>query len=338
MLTEKQLDDMLTEPSEKLIEDLDKLDGDIIILGAGGKVGPTISVMLKRACEKCKKEHKIYAVARFQDPFVVDLLERENVTMLTADLTDPAQIATLPKVENVIYLVGKKFGTSQNACETWEMNVAVPALITQHFGAARYVVFSTGNVYPFTPLEDGGCTEDVTPDPVGEYGMTSLGRERIFEYAAKHYGAKVLIYRLNYAIDFRYGVLFDLSEKILADEPISLNVPAFNCVSQRYVSEVAIRSLLLASEDVEYLNVTGPEMISTKTAALGLAKALGKEVTFTGNPSEIALLSNSAKCIKLFGYPDMGIAEMIELQAQWILSGGRKLGKPTHFEEQKGKF
>lgn len=329
---------MLSMPSEALVRDLEELDGDIMILGAGGKVGPTISVMLKKACDKCEKKRNVYAVSRFTDPFVIDLLKKEGVEMLSADLTDPDQIAALPKVPNIIYMVGRKFGTSQSACDTWQMNVAVPSMVTRHFGDARYVVFSTGNVYPFARLEDGGCAEDIEPAPVGEYGMSSLGRERIFEYAAKQYGAKVLMFRLNYAVDFRYGVLFDLAKTILSGQPVSLNVPAFNCVYQRYVSEVAIRSLKLASNEVEYLNVTGPETISVKAAATELAEKLGKEVTFTGTPSEVALLSNSQKCIKHFGYPDMGVSEMIELQAEWLLGGGRELGKPTHFEEQKGKF
>lgn len=338
MWNETQLDEILSEPTEDLINDLADIEGDIMILGAGGKVGPTISVMLKRACDKCKKEHKIYAVARFTDPNVVDLLKSENVTMITADLTDADQVEALPKVENVIYLVGRKFGTSENACETWEMNVAVPVIIAQHFGTARYVVFSTGNVYPFTRVEEGGCTEDTVPEPIGEYGMSSLGRERVFEYAARHYGAKVLILRLNYAVDLRYGILFDLAQKILADEPIPLDVPAFNCVSQHYVSEVAIRSLKLASEKVEYLNVTGSETISTRWAALELAKKLGKRVTFIESRFETALLSNSQKCIQYFGYPDRGVLELICLQAEWLLTEGRKLGKPTHFNEREGRF
>ena len=338
MLDERQLDEILSRPSGELINDLEKLDGDIMVLGAGGKVGPTVCVMLQRAVARCAKPRKVYAVARFTDPYVVELFQRENVTMLTVDLTDPAQIATLPKVSNIIYMVGRKFGTSGNEGDTWQMNTAVPAFVTKHFGAARYVVFSTGNVYPFTPPEVGGSVESDPTDPVGEYGMSCLGRERIFEYAAKHYGAKVLIFRLNYAIDLRYGVLFDLANRICAGEPISLNVSGFNCVWQQYVAEVAIRSLLHAANPVEYLNVTGPEFVSTRWAACKLAEYLGKEVSFTGAPSEKALLSNANKCVRLFGYPEKGLEELIALQAQWILNGGRQLGKPTHFEEQKGRF
>lgn len=338
MWNEAQLDEILSTPSEAVIEDLTKIEGDIMILGAGGKVGPTLSVMCKRASEKCGKPRKVYAVSRFSDPYVVALLEKEHVETITADLTDDDQIARLPKVPNVIFMAGRKFGTSQNACETWEMNVAVPSMITKHFGAARYVVFSTGNVYPFSPVNQGGCDETVAPNPVGEYGMSSLGRERMFEYAARHYGAKVLIYRLNYAVDLRYGVLYDLAERILAGEPVSVSVPAFNCIWQQYANEVAIRALKLCSENVEYLNVTGMETYPVRDAAVKLAKALGKEVTFEGEEKDVALLSNAGKCQKLFGNPAYNVEEMIQMQAEWLLSGGRNLGKPTHFEESKGKF
>jgi nucleoside-diphosphate-sugar epimerase len=338
MLDERQLDELLTSPTEDLIRDLEALEGDIMVLGAGGKVGPTVCVMLQKACARCSKPRKVYAVARFTDPHVTELLAREHVTMLTADLNDPEQIAALPKVPNIIYMVGRKFGTSGNAHETWQMNTVIPAMVTRHFGDARYVVYSTGNVYPFTRPEEGGSVETDAADPVGEYGMSCLGRERVFEYAARHYGAKVLIFRLNYAIDLRYGVLFDLANRILAGEPVSLNVSGFNCVWQHYVAEVTIRSLLLADNKVEYLNVTGPEFVSTRWAACKLAEQLGKEVSFTGEPSEKALLSNAGKCVRLFGYPRKGVEELIALQAQWILSGGRQLGKPTHFEEQKGRF
>lgn len=338
MWNEQQLDEALSCPSDAVIQDLAEIEGDIMILGAGGKVGPTLSVMCKRASEKCGRPRKVYAVSRFSDPFVVALLKRENVETITSDLTDDEQIAQLPKVPNIIFMAGRKFGTSQSACETWKMNVAVPAAITRHFGDARYVVFSTGNVYPFSPIEQGGCDESVTPNPVGEYGMSSLGRERMFEYAARHYGAKVLIYRLNYAVDLRYGVLYDLAERILAGKPVSVSVPMFNCVWQQYANEVAIRALKLCSERVEYLNVTGPETCSVRETASRLARALGRSVAFEGEERKVALLSNAGKCMKLFGQPAYSADEMIEMQAEWLLSGGRNLGKPTHFEESKGKF
>lgn len=338
MWNEAQLDQALSQPSLALIEDMKALEGDIMILGAGGKVGPTLSVMAKRAVQMSGKDRRVIAVSRFSDPFVRELLKKENVETISCELTDPEQIAALPKVKNIIFMAGRKFGTSGAECETWEMNVAVPHMVTNHFKDANYVVFSTGNIYPFAAPASGGNTEAVAPAPVGEYGITCLGRERIFEYAAKHFGAKVLNFRLCYAIDLRYGILSDLCSWILDGEAISLGVPAFNCVWQRYVNECAIRSLLHVSKDVENLNVTGPETVSVRYAAERLGALLGKAPIFRGEEGEKGILANTGKCIRLFGYPDMGIEEMMEKQAEWILSGGRKLGKPTHFEEQKGKF
>lgn len=338
MWNEQQLDEALSMPTQALIDDVAKLDGDIMILGAGGKVGPTLSVMAKRAVEASGVDRKVIAVSRFTDPFVVELLNREKVETISCDLTKPEQIATLPKVKNIIYMAGRKFGTNGAECETWEMNVAVPAYVTQHFGAARYVVFSTSNVYPFASPRSGGNSEDVAPSPIGEYAISCLGRERIFEYAARHYGAKVVNFRLSYAIDLRYGILYDICSWIMAGKPVPLTVPAFNCVWQRYCNEVAIRSLLIASEKVENLNVSGPEMVNVRYAATRLGELLGKEVIFEGEEGDRGILVNTSKCVRLFGYPDMGLNEMMEKQAEWVLAGGRQLGKPTHFEESKGKF
>ena len=338
MWTEEWLDRELSTPSAALIEDLKKLDGDIMILVAGGKVGPTLSVMLQRACNASGVQRRIYAVSRFTDPFVVALLEREQVHTISCDLTDEKQIAALPQVPNIIFMAGRKFGTDANACETWKMNVDVPGMVTRHFGPARYVVFSTGNVYPFAPAQGPGCNESTPPAPVGEYAMTSLGRERMFEYAARHYGARVVIYRLNYAVDLRYGVLYDLAALILAGKPVSVATPSFNYIWQRYANEVAIRALLLADHPPVYLNVTGPETFSVREAATRLASALSREVTFSGTESEVALLSDASRCMALFGKPDKRIDDLIEMQAQWLLAGGRHLDKPTHFEERKGKF
>lgn len=336
--TEEWLDEELSTPSDALMEDLQKIEGDIMVLGAGGKVGPTLSVMLKRACTRSGINRNVYAVSRFTDPFVVSLLRREQVNTLSCDLTDVSQIDALPRVPNILFMAGRKFGTDANACETWKMNVDVPGMVTRHFGAARYVVFSTGNVYPFSGAQGPGCDESVPPSPVGEYAMSSLGRERMFEYAALHYGAKVLLYRLNYAVDLRYGVLYDLASAILEGRPVSLTTPSFNCVWQRYASEVAIRSLLLADNPPVRLNVTGPETYSVREAATRLARALGREVSFTGQESDAALLSDASRCIRHFGAPDRLVDELIEMQAKWLLAGGRHLNKPTHFEERKGKY
>lgn len=338
MWNEAQLDAALSAPGEGLIRDMARLDGDIMILGAGGKVGPTLSVMAKRAVEKSGRPRRVIAVSRFSDPFATALLERERVETLSADLTDQDQVARLPRVKNIIYMAGRKFGTSGSACETWQMNVGVPTLVTRHFGDARYVVFSTSNVYPFSTPASGGCDETVPPAPIGEYAISCLGRERIFEYAARHFGAQVVNFRLSYAIDLRYGILFDLCQWILKGEAVPLGVPNFNCVWQRYVNEVALRSLLIADQSVASLNVTGPETVSVRQAATRLAALLGRDVTFSGTEGERGILCNAQKCVDLFGYPDMGVAEMMRLEAEWVLQGGRQLGKPTHFEEMKGQF
>lgn len=338
MFNEQYLDEFLSTPSQALIEDMKKLDGNIMILGAGGKVGPTLSIMAKRAADAAGTGKRVIAVSRFSDPIVVNVLKENGVEMISADLTDPEQVKRLPKVKNIIYMLGRKFGTSGNACDTWMINVGVPTQVTQHFMDARYVVFSTGNVYPLSPVSGCGSRETDAVGPVGEYAMTSLGRERIFEYAAKNYGAKVLIYRLNYAVDLRYGVLCDVAANILNGNPISVRTPCFNCVWQGYANEVAIRSLTLADNPVEYLNVTGPETVSVRDAAEKLGKLLGTEPVFEGEETYIALLSNAGKCVKHFGYPSVGVDQMIEWQAEWLKAGGRLLGKPTHFEERKGNF
>ena len=335
---EHELNLALSEPSSVLIARMNDIGGDIMILGAGGKVGPSLAVMAKRAAAAAGTGQKIYAVSRFTDPYVIDFLRGEGVEMITADLTDEAQIKALPKVRNIIFALGRKFGTGMEACETWQINVGVPALVTRHFGDANYVVFSTGNVYPMRTPEEGGCDETIAPAPVGEYAMTSLGRERIFEYAAKHYGAKVLMFRLNYAVDLRYGVLYDIAERIWRGEPVSLHVPAFNCVWQRYVNEAAIGALTMASTDVERLNVTGPEQYSTREAAEKLAAALGKSVAFLDDEGTCGLLSCADQCIRMFGMPDKTVEELIVMQAEWMKSGGRQLDKPTHFQETRGNF
>ena len=334
-MNEDRLNDLLSTPSQALRNDFARLGGDLIVIGAGGKMGPTLSVMAKRALGD---KGRVIAVSHFSDPEARRLLSEAGVEMLSCELTDPDEVAKLPRCENVIFMAGRKFGTSQGACETWEMNTVVPALVTRHFGGARYTVFSTSNVYPFSKPEDGGCTEDVSPAPVGEYAVSCLGRERVFEYAAAHYGAKVLKFRLSYAIDLRYGILNDLCRWILEDKPVPLRVPAFNCVWQRYANAIALRALFLADESCPALNVTGPETVSVRQAAKKLAALLGKQVRFEEETGDSGILCNSQKCMGLFGYPDVSLDEMMRMQADWILSGGRNLNKPTHFEERKGNF
>ena len=338
MWNEKKVDELLCSPSERLVSDMKKIKGDIIFLGAGGKMGPSICVLAKNAVKKAGTNSRIIAVSRFTDPFAVNLLEENGVEMINADLLESGNLEKLPDVPNVIYMAGRKFGTNSQEYLTWAMNVWLPSRVAERYKNSRIVVFSSGNVYPQLAVSSGGATEDTPVNPVGEYAMSCVGRERMFEYAAHTFGTEISVYRLNYAVDLRYGVLFDIAQKIQEGKPVSISMPVFNCIWQGDANEAAIRSLIHASSDIFYINISGPETVSVLSAAKKLAKLLDKEVNFCDEPSETALLSNTGKMAELFGYPSVSLETMIKWQAEWIISGGRSLGKPTHFEEKKGDY
>ena len=340
MWTEEKLEQLLTTPSPALIEDIKLLNGDILVLGAGGKMGPTLCVLIQNAIKAAGLENqkKVIAVSRFSDPLVVKLLIEHHIELISCDLLQPGAIEALPEIPNVIYMAGRKFGTDGQEYLTWAMNTWLPSRIAEKFRNSRIVVFSSGNIYPKVSISSGGATENTPTEPVGEYCMSCQGRERMFEYAAKTFGTKIAVYRLNYAVDLRYGVLYDLAKNILEDHPISITTPSFNCIWQGDANEAAVRMLLHASSDVFYMNVTGPETASVKETALKLGHLLGKTPSFTGTESNTAYLNNAAKMFSLFGYPTVPLETLISWQAQWILDGGRVLNKPTHFEERKGSY
>lgn len=338
MWTEEKLNKMLTTPSQALVKELGALDGDILVLGAGGKMGPTLCVLAKNALRAAGVEKRVIAVSRFSDPLVVELLRENDVEMVSADLLKPGVLDTLPDAENIIYMAGKKFGTDGNEYATWAMNTWLPSRVAERYKHSRIVVFSSGNLYPKVCLSGGGATEKTRTEPVGEYCMSCQGRERMFEYAAKTFGTRVAVYRLNYAVDLRYGVLYDMAHNMLEGKPISVTTPSFNCIWQGDANEAALRLLAHASPEVFTLNVTGPETAGVQETAKKLGKLLGKEPTFTGEPADTAYLSNAGKMFSLFGYPTVSLETLIAWQAQWILDGGRALGKPTHFEERKGSY
>lgn len=338
MWTEEKLDKMLTTPSEALSKELAALDGDILVLGAGGKMGPTLCVLAKNALRAAGSDKRVIAVSRFSDPFVVELLTKNEVEMISADLLQPGALDKLPDAENVVFMAGKKFGTDGNEYATWAMNTWLPSRVAERYQHSRIVVFSSGNLYPKVPVSSGGATEETHTEPVGEYCMSCQGRERMFEYAAKTFGTRVAVFRLNYAVDLRYGVLYDMAHSILEGKPISVETPSFNCIWQGDANEAALRLLAHASSDVFTLNVTGPETASVIGTAKKLGALLGREPVFAGEPTNTAYLSNAGKMAKLFGYPRVPLETLIEWQAQWIRDGGRALGKPTHFEERKGSY
>ena len=336
--TEEKLNEMLTTPSAALISELAALDGDIMILGAGGKMGPTLCVLAKNALRAAGAEKRVIAVSRFSDPIVVELLKTNGVEMISAELLKPGTLEALPDAENIIYMAGKKFGTDGNEYATWAMNTWLPSRVAERFQKSRIVVFSSGNLYPKVSVAGGGATEQTRTEPIGEYCMSCQGRERMFEYAAKTFGTRVAVYRLNYAVDLRYGVLYDMAHNILEGTPISVTTPSFNCIWQGDANEAALRLLSHASKEIFTLNVTGPETAGVQETAKKLGALLGREPSFTGTPSDTAYLSNAGKMFSLFGYPTVPLETLIEWQAQWILDGGRALGKPTHFEERKGSY
>ncbi len=338
MWTEEKLDALLTEPSSALVEDIKKIKGDITVLGAGGKMGPTLCILAKNAAEKAGVSKRIVAVSRFTDKYATDLLRKNGVETVSCDLLDNEKLYALEDTENVIFMAGRKFGTSGAEWLTWGMNATLPAFAADKFKRSNIVVFSSGNVYPIVPVSTGGSRESDPVGPIGEYTMSCLARERAFEYASNRYGTKVLIFRLNYAVDLRYGVLYDLADKIRRGVPISLATPAFNCIWQGSANEIAIRSLLHAASPVKIMNVTGPETVSVKEAAQKLGKYLGKDPVFEGPEGTDAYLSNASKAAEIFGRPAVDIDTLIRWQAEWIQSGGRALGKPTHFEERKGSY
>lgn len=338
MWTEEKLDELLTTPSQALIDDMKKIKGDIMVLGAGGKMGPTLCILAKKAIEQAGIEKRVIAVSRFSDPIATELLHKHQVETISCDLLDTAQLRALPETENVIYMAGRKFGTDGSEWKTWAMNATLPAFVAEKFQGSNIVVFSSGNIYPIVPLSSGGCSEEDPVGPVGEYTMSCLARERAFEYAANHYGTNIFIYRLNFAVDLRYGVLYDMADKIMRGEPISIATPVLNCIWQGSANEIAIRGLLHASSPAKIMNVTGPETISIQKAANLLGSVLGKEPIFEGEPGNDAYLNDSAEAMETFGYPSVSIRTLIRWQAEWILDGGRALGKPTHFEERKGSY
>lgn len=338
MWTEERLNSLLTAPSEALADDMKKIKGDIIVLGAGGKMGPALTLLAKKAADMAGIKKEIIAVSRFTDPGAAELLDSHGVRRISCDLLEQSQLDALPEAENVIFMAAKKFGTDGNESITWSINATLPAMTAQKYKSSRIVAFSSGNIYPMVRPQSGGCDESVTPSPVGEYAMSFLARERAFEYVSASRGTKILLLRLNYAVDLRYGVLYDIADKIKKGTPVSLSVPCFNCIWQGYANEAAIRGLLLADSPALKLNITGPETVSVRQTALKLGEYLGIEPVFSDDEGMDAFINNSSHAMELFGYPSVSLNTLIRWQAEWIAGGGRALGKPTHFEERGGKY
>lgn len=333
-----ELEDFLSIPSAKVIEMMKRLDGDIMILGIAGKMGVTMGRQAVRAIKAAGVNKKVIGVARFSKPEDRKKLESWGIETIACDLLDREAVGKLPQVSNIIFMAGRKFGTDGSEAQTWAMNVLVPGYVAEHFRNSRIVAFSTGCVYPLVDINNGGCTEEIDPSPVGEYSQSCLGRERIFQYYSHCNKTPVLLFRLNYSIDLRYGVLHDIARNIWEGKPVDNTVGYFNVIWQGDANAAALLALELTDPSVAILNVTGPETASVEKTAKMLGKLMNKEVTFKGTPGNRCYLNDAAKMFRNFGYPSVSLEQMIRWQADWIVNGGESIGKPTHFEVNNGKF
>jgi len=329
----EHLEDVMSTPSAGLMADLAKVPGDIMVLGVGGKMGPTLARMAKRAA----RDRRVIGVARFSDAGLREKLESHGVECIAADLLSREALAALPDVPNIVFMAGRKFGSQGSEWLTWAMNAHVPALVAERFHAARIVAFSTACVYPFVSVASGGAREDVAPTPPGEYANSCVSRERMFEHFSHRYGTAGRLIRLSYAIDMRYGVLHDLAAKVLAGETIDLAMGHANIIWQGDANEWALRALAHCTTPTSALNVSGP-IISVRAAAEGLARRLGVTPNFTGREAETAWLINCTKAEALFGKPQVSLDTLLDWTADWTSRGMDSLGKPTHYEVRDGNY
>jgi nucleoside-diphosphate-sugar epimerase len=334
----EDLERRLSEPSESDREFMRNLRGDIVILGAGGKMGPSLAKLAKRAAIEAGVQKRIFAVSRFASDSARHELEAEEITVIARDLLNPADAQQLPECENVLYLAGRKFGSADRPDLTWAMNAIAPALAAYHYRQSRIVVFSTGNVYGLRDVASGGSRESDTVAPLGEYAQSCLARERIFEYHSIEYGTKCLLFRLNYAVDLRYGVLVDVARRVDSGQPVDLTVPAFNAIWQRDANSYALRALGLCTSPPRTLNVTGAETIRVRDAAEFFGAQFDKTCQFQGNEGSRALLSDASRCHELLGPPSVSVGTLQEWVADWVRSGGKNLNKETHFEVVDGSY
>lgn len=314
------------------------LGGDLVILGAGGKMGPTLAMRARRAADAAGVKTRIIAVSRYSSPEARRALDDAGIETIAADILEREELAKLPDAPNVMYMAGRKFGSTGAESLTWAMNAYLPAIVCEKYRGARIVAFSSGNVYPFLPVTSGGATERTPPGPVGEYAQSALARERMFEYFSAKNGTPVLIVRLNYAVELRYGVLLDIGTKVFERQPVDLTMGAVNVIWQGDANSAALRSFPLAGSPAAVLNLTGPETLSVRQIAGLFGEHFGVDPTFTGAESTHALLNNAARCFRVFGYPTVSVDQVIEWTARWIGMGGATLNKPTHFEARDGKF
>jgi hypothetical protein len=328
------LDELLCRPSQALIDDLNKIDGDIMVLGVGGKMGPTLAGLAKAALPN----RRIIGVARFSEAGVKEWLDARGIEIINCDLLDESAIRRLPQAPNIIFMAGRKFGAEGNLALTWAMNTHVPALVAQTFRHSRIVAFSTGCVYPFVPVDGKGSDETMPPNPPGEYAQSCVGRERMFEYFSQQFKTPGRLFRLNYAIDMRYGVLHDIATKVLTGTPIDVSLGHVNFIWQGDASAQALRCLAHCDTPTSPINVSGRQIHAVRDLATQFGTLFGKTPVIVGKEEPTAWLTNTSQAVKMFGLPIVDTAQLMTWTADWAARSMPSLGKPTKYEVRDGRY
>ena len=336
--TEQELEERLSRPADADAAAVAALEGNLLILGAGGKMGPSLARLARRAADKGGAKKRIIAVARFTNPNLLSQLSSEGIETIACDLLEPGVLPGLPDSRNVIFMAARKFGTTGSEYLTWAMNTHLPGLVAERYRDARIVAFSTGNVYPLQAVKEGGARESTPVQPQGEYAQSALGRERMFEYGSAKWGTPVVILRLNYAIDLRYGVFVDIASAVFHRRPIDLSMAAVNVIWQGDANAMCLRSFAHCQSPPLILNITGPETLSVLSVAEEFGRRFGVEPLFSSKEMPTALLSDATKAHQLLGFPSVTPCEMMDWIANWIKRGGGMLNKPTHFQTRDGQF
>lgn len=336
--TEEELDELLSCPSPAAVAALASVAGDLVVVGAGGKMGPSLARMARRALDAAGSARQVTAVSRFSEPTARAGLERHGVRTIRADLLDRREVDRLPDAGAIVFMAGMKFGASRDAARTWATNCYAAALVAERYAGVPTVAFSTGNVYPLVPIDGGGAREDTPPAPIGDYAQSALGRERIFEFFARERGTPVLLLRLNYAVELRYGVLRDVADKVAEGRPVDLTMGHVNCIWQGDANALALASLALVRRPARVLNLTGLATIRVRDVAERIGAILGKAPLFAGAEAATALLSDASLAATLLGPPATDLEQVIAAVAAWVSRRGRSLAKPTHFENRDGSF
>lgn len=334
----EELDELLSEPTEATVRALAALEGDIVVLGVGGKMGPTLARMAKRASDAAGVRRKVIGVSRFSSQQCEGELQSWGVETVQCDLLDRASLSKLPDAPNVVYMAGMKFGSTGQESMTWAMNSFLPGLVAERYRHSRIAAFSTGNVYGLCPVSGRGSRESDPLHPVGEYAMSCLGRERIFEHFSRAGKTNVSILRLNYACEMRYGVLLDIAKRVYNGQAVPLSMGYLNAIWQGDANAMSLQALSFAATPPFVINIAGPEMLGVRKVAERFGALFQKPVRFEGVESDDALLSDAGKAFELFGQPRISTPQLITWIADWVARGEATSAKPTHFENRAGRF